>query len=460
MMIFVLYFLASLVPCTYAIVYSLQDDYSANKFADMFSFDTEDDPTHGYVNYIDMNTAQSNGLFDTSNGKVTMRVDSTNVASGRGRDSIRVTSKTAYNHGLIVIDIAHMPGSICGTWPAFWTTGPDWPNNGEIDIIEGVNTQSGNKMTMHTGQGCSLLGKDCNADGGKQGCGTDPENSQSYGDGFNQNKGGIYALEWTSDALNIWFFPRGSEPKGILGDAPDPANWGQPTANFQGDSGCTIDDHFRDQNIVFDTTFCGDWAGKTWADDGCSSKGATCQDYVMNNPQDFAEAYWEVNALKVYSSDGSSGNSSHPSGQPSAPFPTEPSIQPTESAFPTTFGAGSQFPEPPSPTSFGGAPPSPSEDPGFPSQENTPVVTQYVDGGPVTQTSPAPMVTETAAPVVMTLPPGEKSPHQGWEHGQPPQDYGSGSWGPPPGSGSGRRKRNARRHLMRHQKAFGGYQHL
>lgn len=138
-----------------------------------------------------------------------------------------------------------------------WTTGPDWPNNGEIDIIEGVNTQSGNKMTMHTGQGCSLLGKDCNADGGKQGCGTDPEDSQSYGDGFNRNKGGIYALEWTSDALNIWFFPRGSEPDGVLGDAPDPGNWGQPAANFQGDPGCTIDDHFRDQNIVFDTTFCG-----------------------------------------------------------------------------------------------------------------------------------------------------------------------------------------------------------
>jgi hypothetical protein len=34
-----------------------------------------------------------------------------------GRASVRLTSKKVYNHGLIVIDVEHMPVG-CGTWPA------------------------------------------------------------------------------------------------------------------------------------------------------------------------------------------------------------------------------------------------------------------------------------------------------------------------------------------------------
>ena len=66
-------------------------------------------------------------------------------------------------------------------------------------------------------------------------------------------------MEWTGDAINIWFFSRGSEPGGILGDSPDPSNWGSPTGNFQGGSSCNIDTYFKNQNIVFDTTFCGEF---------------------------------------------------------------------------------------------------------------------------------------------------------------------------------------------------------
>lgn len=122
-----------LVPLAFA-GYSLKDDYSADRFFDMFTFETVslpgskttshltwlqfDDPTHGYVNYVDQSTAQSSGLIDTNGGAVSLRVDSSKVASGRGRDSVRLTSKASYNHALVVIDLAHMPGNACGLWPA------------------------------------------------------------------------------------------------------------------------------------------------------------------------------------------------------------------------------------------------------------------------------------------------------------------------------------------------------
>ncbi|KAL8708831.1 MAG: hypothetical protein Q9225_007538 [Loekoesia sp. 1 TL-2023] len=98
--------------------YSIKDDYSADNFFNMFNFDTFDDPTHGYVNYVDQATADSQDLFNVNNGQVTFGVDHTNVASGRGRTSIRLSSKAQYTHGLVVVDLAHMPGSICGSWPA------------------------------------------------------------------------------------------------------------------------------------------------------------------------------------------------------------------------------------------------------------------------------------------------------------------------------------------------------
>jgi beta-glucanase (GH16 family) len=55
-----------------------------------------------------------------------------------------------YNKGLIIADILHMPENACGAWPSFWTLGPSWPNQGEIDIIEGVNFMTNNQATLHT----------------------------------------------------------------------------------------------------------------------------------------------------------------------------------------------------------------------------------------------------------------------------------------------------------------------
>jgi hypothetical protein len=51
--------------------------------------------------------------------------------NGPGRPAVRLISDNTYTHGLFVLDLSHMPYG-CGTWPAFWLLGPDWPTNGEI----------------------------------------------------------------------------------------------------------------------------------------------------------------------------------------------------------------------------------------------------------------------------------------------------------------------------------------
>ncbi|KAL8848288.1 MAG: hypothetical protein Q9221_006687 [Calogaya cf. arnoldii] len=264
--------------------------------------DQFDDPTHGYVNYIDQATADSQNLYNISNGQVTWGVDHVNIASGRGRNSIRLTSKAQYTHGLVVLDLAHMPGAACGVWPAFWMTGPNWPNSGEIDIIEGVNNQAQNQITMHTGPGCTLAGSSCE---GGLGCHIKPEGSNNYGTGLNNAGGGVYAMEWTSGSINIWFFPRNGIPSDISSPNPNPSSWGAATASFVGGDNCNIDQNFKNNNIVFDTTFCGDWAGGVWSQEStCSAQAGTCQEYVQNHPEAFADAYWTINSLKVYQDTG------------------------------------------------------------------------------------------------------------------------------------------------------------
>ena len=278
------------------------------------------------VEFVDQNTAQSSGLISNSNSSVVLAVDSKRVMENRS--SVRIQSKSSYNLALIIADIVHMPGGICGTWPAFWTIGPDWPLNGEIDIIEGVNSVSVNAMTLHTGPGCSISTaggfsgevktSNCWVDapnqGTNDGCGIDAVETTTYGSGFNSAGGGVYAMEWTAQGITVWQFPRSEIPSDIANGNPVPSSWSASQAKFEGS--CNFQSSFQNQSIIVDTTFCGQWAGQqgVWeADPVCSKMASTCSDYVQNNPADFAEAYWQFNSIKVYQlQDGFIGTQTNP----------------------------------------------------------------------------------------------------------------------------------------------------
>ncbi|KAH7035065.1 concanavalin A-like lectin/glucanase domain-containing protein, partial [Microdochium trichocladiopsis] len=291
--------------------YQIEDSYDATNFFDGFEFYSGPDPTEGFVRYQTALEANASSLAGYANGGVFLGVDhQTGNVGSPGRASTRVNTKKTYTRGLFVADIAHMPSSTCGVWAAFWSFGDPWPSAGEIDIIEGVNRDTSTQFTLHTASGCTFSSQgDCNAPGdGTKGC-SEPgfDNPQSYGDGFNAIGGGVFATEWTSDAIRMWFFPR---TKGIPADLasgqPNPASasWGRPAAEFASAPGgsCDIDSHFREHRLVFNTALCGQWAGKVFGQDPqCARLAGSCEEFVAQNPGAFKEAYWLINSVKVYS---------------------------------------------------------------------------------------------------------------------------------------------------------------
>lgn len=296
----------------------MQYNYTGENFFPAFDFFTQPDPTHGFITYVDQAQCESEGIARVSNdGKVYMSVDNRTVSTGP-RDSVRITSKAAFDSGLFILDVEHIPTG-CATWPAFWLVGPSWPSNGEIDIIEGVNTQTFVSTTLHTNDGCKQTnadstftghrgtgsnGQPCdncfvNAPGqyNNQGCGIEGA-SNSYGPGFNENGGGVFATVWTDAGIAVYFFSRGNIPKDIQSAQPNPASWGEPYAQFDFGSDCPSS-HFHQNQIVFDTVLCGDWAGSDFAR-SCASVQTSCEDFVKSSPEKLNEAYWSINSLLVY----------------------------------------------------------------------------------------------------------------------------------------------------------------
>ncbi|CDO69351.1 Glycoside Hydrolase Family 16 protein [Trametes cinnabarina] len=287
--------------------YKLVERYEGKNFFDGWDFFTGADPTHGNVKFVGGDDA-AKLAYVQDDGTVVLAVDDTsNVPAGGNRNSIRISTKQSWGRGLFIADIYAMPHG-CGVWPAYWSLGggKDWPNAGEIDIIEGVNTNVQNQITLHSGPGCTLdksakalsnmLGTTCaSSPDANSGCAYQQKGNNTFGHLFNMQAGGVYAHSLESDAISVWYFDRDSIPADITAQKPDPSTWGTPTAFFP-NTQCDISSHFVAQSLIFDITLCGDWAGAAYESSGCPG---TCASAIAD-ASNFQLAKWMIGSVSVY----------------------------------------------------------------------------------------------------------------------------------------------------------------
>ncbi|GCB18190.1 probable glycosidase C21B10.07 [Aspergillus awamori] len=292
--------------------YKLVDTYSGNSFFDRFNYYSGEDPTDGFVQYVNQSTSNSLNLTYAGEDSVVLKVDTSNKNATKGRQSVRLESKTSYDSGLFIFDILHTPYG-CGLWPALWLTDTyNWPENGEIDVVETNNLATeGNAVTLHTTSGCKMNVKrketgtpnyvTCdNSTHSNAGCGVQGSPS-TYGQEMNENGGGVYALELRDAGIRAWFFSRDSIPDDISNSSstPDPSTWGTALADFP-NTHCDIPSHFKNQSIIANIDLCGQLGGnKAFYTEQYHCPG-TCESFVRSNPGNFTQAYWEFKSFKVY----------------------------------------------------------------------------------------------------------------------------------------------------------------
>lgn len=329
--------------------YARSQEFVDGTFFSKFTFFSDDDPTHGKVEYVDEETARVEGLIHESTTSVYLGADLTSTTRGHGRKSVRIESKMTWHEGLFVVSLEHVPTG-CGTWPAMWLLGENkehpWPQWGEYDIVEGTHLADQVATTLHTGVGCNQQGlphdfsghwqmgmtqKSTNCDigatgqYGNQGC-SQMGPKGSMGASFNTNGGGTYAAEWDPEAgyIRTWFWPFGREPVDVQEGVPDPGRWDEPYSFFRLGDMCPAS-HFRDMRLIFDLTFCGDLGTPTFHS-GCprEARTMTCEELVSNHPGLLQGAYWSIRKLDVYNLQRPRALVSTPAPAPQLRRPTSP----------------------------------------------------------------------------------------------------------------------------------------
>jgi len=309
---------------SYSLVFNHQ---GANFFNNWNFYNGWDVNNTGTVEFQTQDASQQLGLTSlNSAGNTIIKVDNTTSGVGNAsflRPSVKIlTDYTISSGNLLLFDAVHMPFG-CSVWPAFWSQGPAWPDDGEIDIMEGVNLQVKNDISLHTLDGCThpaagvqsfetgnLISTDCfNQTDFNQGCIVEVATA-GYGADFASAGGGVYAMLWNDTGLTFWFFQRGSIPADLPTDSPNPAGWGNPTAYYPQTS-CNFNTFFKPQTFIIDITLCGNFAGQPNVfSQTCSG---TCLDLVPI-PTNFDDAYFEISYMRVFQQTNGSAPSTSPAG--------------------------------------------------------------------------------------------------------------------------------------------------
>jgi len=128
------------------------------------------------------------------------------------------------------------------------------------------------------------------------GCGVTEWSRASYGASFDAQGGGVFAMKWDENGIAVWSFYRAAVPQDILQGTPTPSTWGVPVAALAPTYCSPLSNFFVNHSMIFDITFCGDWAGNSYATTTCPG---TCEERLMD-PSNFINATWIINYLKVY----------------------------------------------------------------------------------------------------------------------------------------------------------------
>ncbi|KAH7105114.1 glycoside hydrolase family 16 protein [Auriculariales sp. MPI-PUGE-AT-0066] len=336
--------LAALCSVSAVCGFDLVREYAEDTFFDRWSFyGFWDNLTSGDVEYLNRTDAFSSKLVSISpQGNAIIRVDNaTNVPWNYKRNSIRIESDDLYDFGTLwVFDINHLPYG-CSVWPSIWTHGEDWPIGGEIDIIEAVNFMKVNQMTLHTLDGCmradksgswgDVGGKNCSTPAG---CTIKDKNPSSYGAPFAQAGGGVWATQFDIAGVYIWFWSRANVPDSLKsGDHSkvDISKWGAPFASYPS-TNCDMAKYFTKQKIILNISLCGNWAGLPAVYNTTCSTGKNplgnpnvpanslqrcyLENVVGPGSPRYDNAYFDINAIRAYTTAVPSPTTSSTSGGP------------------------------------------------------------------------------------------------------------------------------------------------